>query len=214
MQRGDTLGAIAARYNTTAAAIARANSLSSPDRIYAGMKLRIPGSAGSTSSQAGSAPKSSRHRRRALWPASRSSIVGSTRGAPCSIAGPAQPAVLARQRCRAPTGSSPKCRVPMARPGTSGCPIGWASTGPGSTENGIHGLPYDRGTGVKVWTSRIGTPITYGCILLADATRENALRYGLYRHAGDHHSVSHARSLRNKDAAGLLCRPAASLRFK
>ena len=43
--------------------------------------------------------------------------------------------------------------------------IYWA----GSTENGIHGLPSSAATGVKVWANQVGTPVTYGCILLSDA---------------------------------------------
>lgn len=39
----------------------------------------------------------------------------------------------------------------------------------GSTENGIHGLPYDLKTGRRTWEALVGTPITYGCIMLDDA---------------------------------------------
>jgi len=39
----------------------------------------------------------------------------------------------------------------------------------GSTENGIHGLPYDPKTGRRTWEGLVGTPITYGCIMLDDA---------------------------------------------
>ena len=39
----------------------------------------------------------------------------------------------------------------------------------GSTENGIHGLPYDPKTGRRTWAGAVGTPITYGCIMLDDA---------------------------------------------
>lgn len=39
----------------------------------------------------------------------------------------------------------------------------------GSTENGIHGLPYDLKTGRRTWAGAVGAPITYGCIMLDDA---------------------------------------------
>lgn len=52
---GDTLGAIAARYGVSASAIARANGISNPNRIYIGQRLVIPGASGSTGSPA--APK-------------------------------------------------------------------------------------------------------------------------------------------------------------
>jgi predicted chitinase/LysM repeat protein len=39
---GDTLSALARRYNTTVSALARANKISNPDKIYAGRALVIP----------------------------------------------------------------------------------------------------------------------------------------------------------------------------
>jgi LysM repeat protein len=53
VQRGETLSSIAARYGTTAQAIARANGLSNANYIYAGQRLAIPtggGSAGAVAS--------------------------------------------------------------------------------------------------------------------------------------------------------------------
>ena len=44
---GDTLGAIAARFGTDVATLARINGISNPDRIYAGQQLVLPGSGGS-----------------------------------------------------------------------------------------------------------------------------------------------------------------------
>jgi len=50
---GDTLTSLAARFNTTVAAISSLNNISRPDQITAGMKLRIPagGGAGATTGQ-------------------------------------------------------------------------------------------------------------------------------------------------------------------
>ena len=45
VQRGDTLSAIARRNSTTVRAIASANGIADPDRIYVGQTLAIPGSA-------------------------------------------------------------------------------------------------------------------------------------------------------------------------
>ncbi|MGQ0626175.1 MAG: LysM peptidoglycan-binding domain-containing protein [Sporichthyaceae bacterium] len=42
VKAGDTLEGLARRYGTTAAAIAKANNLRNPDRIFVGQKLRIP----------------------------------------------------------------------------------------------------------------------------------------------------------------------------
>ena len=40
--------------------------------------------------------------------------------------------------------------------------IYWA----GGSENGIHGLPWNAKSGAQVWTGYVGTPITYGCVML------------------------------------------------
>jgi LysM repeat protein len=52
---GDTLGAIAARFGVSAAAISRANGITNPNRIYIGQNLAIPGQSGSSGQPA--APK-------------------------------------------------------------------------------------------------------------------------------------------------------------
>lgn len=49
---GDTLGSIAARFGVSANAIARANGITNPDRIYIGQNLTIPGASGSSSGSA------------------------------------------------------------------------------------------------------------------------------------------------------------------
>jgi lipoprotein-anchoring transpeptidase ErfK/SrfK len=43
--------------------------------------------------------------------------------------------------------------------------IYWA----GGSENGIHGIPYNASTGWRLWEGYVGTPVTFGCILLDDA---------------------------------------------
>ena len=52
--RGETLAGIAARYGTTTAALASANGIANPNRIYVGARLTVPGTAagGSTASGA------------------------------------------------------------------------------------------------------------------------------------------------------------------
>lgn len=44
IRRGDSLGALAKKYKTTTSALAKANNIKNPDKIYAGAKLVIPGS--------------------------------------------------------------------------------------------------------------------------------------------------------------------------
>jgi len=55
VQRGETLSSIAARYGTTAQALARANGLANANYIYAGQRLTIPGGSSSPSGASGGA---------------------------------------------------------------------------------------------------------------------------------------------------------------
>ncbi|MFP2899495.1 LysM peptidoglycan-binding domain-containing protein [Corallococcus sp. 4LFB] len=54
VRSGDTLSGIAGRHGTTAAALAKANHIANPNKIYVGQKLTIPGAGG------GSAPVTSK----------------------------------------------------------------------------------------------------------------------------------------------------------
>lgn len=48
VQRGDALSMIAQRLGTSVSALVKANGLASPDRIYAGKTLKVPGGSGSS----------------------------------------------------------------------------------------------------------------------------------------------------------------------
>ncbi|MCF2706479.1 LysM peptidoglycan-binding domain-containing protein [Arcanobacterium haemolyticum] len=52
VEAGDTLSSIAQRYGSTVAALASANGIANPDRIYVGQKLTIPGSSAPASTPA------------------------------------------------------------------------------------------------------------------------------------------------------------------
>lgn len=62
VQRGETLSSIARRYGTTWRAIAKANGLVNPNQIYAGQKLKIPTSGGSSGSSGGTSGCRIRHK--------------------------------------------------------------------------------------------------------------------------------------------------------
>ena len=53
IQSGDTLSALASRFNTTVSALARANNIANPNLIIAGKTLRIPGHSGTSSFESG-----------------------------------------------------------------------------------------------------------------------------------------------------------------
>src|ERR671915_420047 len=56
--RGDSLSLLARRHGTTVAALAKANGISNPDRIYAGARLVL---AGAAASPPAAAPATSAH---------------------------------------------------------------------------------------------------------------------------------------------------------
>ncbi|KFE69077.1 LysM peptidoglycan-binding domain-containing protein [Hyalangium minutum] len=59
IRNGDTLSAIAARFNTSVSALAKANHISNPNKIFAGQKLTVPGKSDGFDSKPASRPASS-----------------------------------------------------------------------------------------------------------------------------------------------------------
>lgn len=165
VRSGDTLNKIAQRFGVSASALAAANGLSNPNRIIVGMRLRIPGSSGG----------------------------GAVAGpAPAKAAGTRFVADISSQHCwlykggvligdwRCSTGRRGAGTMPGTFKVQSKLSRAWASTWSfympywlgiywaGSMENGIHGLPYNPNNGRKTWAGMVGTPITFGCVMLDD----------------------------------------------
>jgi lipoprotein-anchoring transpeptidase ErfK/SrfK len=181
VRSGDTLNSIAAAHRTSAAAIARANGLANPDYLRVGQRLVIP----STESSGQSSGK----------PPARSATAGNYNrygGGPQNYLDATRFAVsISKQHCwliqnNLVTGSWPCStgrRGYETPPGfytvESKAPVAYGSRWNfympywlglyhiGSTENGIHGLPYNKWG--KDWGNRIGTPVSFGCIVLQDA---------------------------------------------
>ena len=172
---GDSLAKIAATTGTTVAALMQANGISNANLVYTGQRLVIPGKG---AAQAKPAP--------AAGPASAPAVA-----APAG--GTGLVASISKQRCYLFQGGSLTDTWPCST-GRAGAPtmagnfkvqsklpraygsrwgfwmpywlgIYWA----GGTENGIHGLPISAKTGYKDWGNKIGTPISFGCIVLQDA---------------------------------------------
>ena len=167
VRAGETLSDIAIAHGVTTRALMTANGIANPNRIYSGQRLVIPGSRAPGPAHRRPAPPGAP----ASSSASHSRPAGSTRTAPSPIRGAAPPAAPAGARTI--TGNfavrSKLSCWPMAHAGASGCPTGWASIGPAAHENGIHGLPISAKTGYKDWGNQIGTPISFGCVVLSDA---------------------------------------------
>lgn len=159
VRQGDTLAAIAARYNTSVAALAAANNLANPSRIYSGQRLLIPDGRdlheAPPSHQGGLEVRVSIGQQRCRvyryghllydWPCSTGRPGAGTRTGTFYV----------QDKIREAWGSAFGFYMPYW------LGIYWA----GATENGIHGLPYAPG-GQPIWANAVGTPVTFGCILL------------------------------------------------
>ena len=163
VKAGDTLGKIALKYGTTAAIIARANGLTSPNLIWVGMRLVIPGGARSApvSAPSGKASRlvvsiSGQH----CWLYQGNAVVGSWA---CSTGRRGWPTRPGSYRIQSKLSRAYGSTWNIMMPYWLG--IYWA----GSTENGIHGLPWNASSGARTWDGLVGTRITYGCVMLSDA---------------------------------------------
>ncbi len=163
VRAGDTLTQIATRFNTTAFALAQSNGLADPSRIRVGQVLRVPRTvSGSPSSSGG--PKrilislSEQH----LYAFEGDELVysflcSSGRAPYYTRAGDFQV----------------QSKIPNAYGGAwdiwmpHWLGIYWA----GGTENGIHALPIMQ-NGQTLWAGYLGSPVSYGCIVLSTAEAE------------------------------------------
>jgi LysM repeat protein len=161
VKKGDTLNGIARKLGISATALARANGISDPNRIYPGQRLAMPGSSGAAPALPSYSGKASK-------------FVASISQQRCWLYQGG--AVIAKWACS--TGR----RGAATRPGTykvqSKLGKAWGSSWnfwmpywlgiywAGSTENGIHGLPYNPKTGAQTWAGMVGTKITFGCVML------------------------------------------------
>jgi LysM repeat protein len=156
---GEGLAAIAQQFNTTVAALAAVNGIGDPSRIYVGQRLIIPADAAAPAAQ--TTPQGGLH----FYVSISQQRCQLYRGEqllynwPCSTgragSGTKTGQFFVQSKIREAWGS----RWGFYMPYWLG--IYWA----GGSENGIHGLPYQPG-GYPVWANAVGTPITYGCVLL------------------------------------------------
>ncbi len=158
---GDTLSEIARRFQVPVASLARANNLSNHGLLFPGRKLAIP------------QPREVRPR------GGDKRVVVSISQQRCYVYD--GDTLLYEWVCSTGRRSSPtkpgtyyiqsKIRTAYGSAWDIWMPywlgIYWA----GSTENGFHGLPWNATTGRPTWAGLVGTPITYGCIMLSN---ENA----------------------------------------
>ena len=172
---GDSLAKIAASTGTTVAALMQANGISNANLVYTGQRLVIPGKGAAQAKPAAAAGPVSAPAVAA--PAGGTGLVTSvskqrcylfqggslTDTWPCSTGRAGAPTMAGNFKVQSKLPRAYGSRWGFWMPYWLG--IYWA----GGTENGIHGLPISAKTGYKDWGNKIGTPISFGCIVLQDA---------------------------------------------
>jgi LysM repeat protein len=161
---GDTLVKIAQRFGTTASALSRLNGIANPSAIYAGQVLRLSASVPAVAT--GGTKRivmdlSEQHLYAYEGDRLVYSFVASSGRAPSYTK-----AGEFRVQSKIPKAYGAAWNIWM--PNWLG--IYWA----GSTENGIHALPI-LPNGQTLWAGYLGSPISYGCIVLG--TYESQLLY-------------------------------------
>lgn len=159
---GQTLSQIARELGVSLAAIVDANGMANPDRIYTAMVLRTPNGQSETAligpvTDTRFIASISKQR---CWLYQAGKLTGDWR---CSTGRKEAPTRPGSYRIQSKINPAYASRWDFWMPYWMG--LYYA----GSTENGIHGLPYDLKTGRRTWEGLVGTPITYGCIMLDDA---------------------------------------------
>jgi LysM repeat protein len=158
VRRGDTLSGIAARFGTTAGAIASANGIVNPSLIFAGQTLQIPAGGGvSPAVPAGGNKRiiidlSDQH----LYAYQGGQLVYSFLASTGRAGASTWPGEY-RVQSKIPRAYGSTWNIWM--PYWLG--VYWA----GSLENGIHALPVTPG-GQVLWAEYLGRPISFGCIVL------------------------------------------------
>lgn len=159
---GETLAAIAMRYGVTTWALAQANGIANPSLIFRGQVLVISGTG-----SAAPAPAGTGGGKRIVVDLSEQHLYAYQGGvlAHSFVASTGMPGAGTR------TGTFHVLdKIPNAYASTWNLQmphwlgIYWA----GTTENGIHALPI-LSNGQRLWASCLGTPVSYGCIVLGIA---------------------------------------------
>jgi LysM repeat protein len=163
VQPGETLMAVAIRYDVALWTLVQVNSIANPSRIFPGQALVIPRS-GSLASASAPAPSDTGGGKRVVIDLSEQHLVAYQGGSLVYsfVASTGMPGAST-----IPGTFRVLDKIPNAYASTWGLQmphwlgIYWA----GSLENGIHALPI-LSNGQRLWEGYLGTPVSYGCIVL------------------------------------------------
>ena len=172
VRRGDSLWQIARHHGLSVGVLARANGFDGSKVLREGMDLLIPWSNVAGAARYGVDGPVVDGQGRISWRASPARCAGYSRTArvvaswTCSTGRPGSPSI--------PGNYTVQTKAPRAYNAAADfwMPFWLGVYDAGIYENGIHGVPYSAETGETRWQDLVGTPITYGCVMLDDATAE------------------------------------------
>ncbi len=170
VKRGQSLAQIAELVGVDAATIVRVNGLSKRTRIHPGLALLIPGKAAGRANGAADLEGTSfiaSITGQRCWLFQDGNLTGNWR---CSTGRKKSPTAPGSYRIQS------KINPAYASTWDFWMPYWMGIYYAGKIENGIHGLPYDPKTGRRTWKGLVGTPITYGCIMLSDANAKTLFK--------------------------------------
>ncbi len=169
VRRGETLTQIARRYGVTVAQIARLNGIKNVSLLRVGQKLLISGNPDAIKK-----PKPRGQKKivvdiseQRCWRYEGDKLLNTWR---CSTGRNNSTKVgkfRVQSKLRKAYGSTWNIWMPWWMG------IYWS----GPVENGIHGLPWNAKTGRRTWAGLVGTPITYGCVMLNDKAAETLWKW-------------------------------------
>jgi LysM repeat protein len=176
VRSGDTLWLIARRFGVTVDVVRKANGFDGRKVLSPGMKLYLP-----YSNEVGSVTWSGRQpevkgrglhlvasiKQQACWLFRDGDL---RERWTCSTGRPGSPSI--------PGNYTVQTKLPRAYNAAADfwMPAWLGIYDAGETENGIHGIPYRAGNGERLWTDLVGTPITFGCLMLEDHLAQELYR--------------------------------------
>ena len=160
VQAGETLAGIAQRYGVSLETLAALNGISNTSLIRIGQRLAIPGQGGNPAQPLAPGKKKivvsiSQQR---CWRYEGDRLLNTWSCSTGRNNSTAAGTFRVQSKLRKAYGSTWNIWMPYW------LGIYWS----GGTENGLHGLPWNASTGGRTWAGLVGTPITYGCVMLND----------------------------------------------
>ena len=169
VRRGETLNSIAQLYGVSIAQIKTLNGLKDGNLIRVGQKLIISGTAKPAKKKSARGPKKfvvdiSQQR---CWRYEGDVLLNTWRCSTGRNNSTKTGRFKVQSKIRKAYGSTWNIWMPWW------LGIYWV----GPVENGIHGQPWNAKTGARTWAGLVGTPITYGCVMLNDKAAETLWRW-------------------------------------